>query len=337
MCILWFELRSCVVRTSLINNNTFKIYLKNDKMKWNKIKKMEIQVEKLRAKNIITLYKWRNTGKISHYQTEEPLHKLDIPDIAVFQEKLIWLASQSASQYQEITPKSQGWFTLTKESDYFKTYFFPLVSKLVDDSNEISLLMQKWYWIDWKKWIIYESLLLELYELNLNEIKKNELMQIPNNKQITCLRFDFETENNYNLGHRITKFAYRQQGFATFILKAAEAFYQEIAQKNQRSLDLTVSPWQIEVMLWLLKNDYNFQSREDKSRFEEIVSGANHLCLGEDNYVFTQDIPEQERNKDNRENSYLIKMVKNIPFKSDSTEIKQTIDWVHNHYSHILS
>ena len=110
-----------------------------------------------------------------------------------------------------------------------------------------------------------------------------------------------------------------------------------MAQNNQRSVDLTVHPWQIEVILWLLKNGYNFQTTEDEKRFQEIVSGADHLCLGEDNYVFTQDIPEEERVKENSKNSYLIKLVKNIPFKTDSIDIKQTIDWTHNNFSLIIS
>ena len=83
---------------------------------------------------------------------------------------------------------------------------------------------------------------MELYELNVNGVKKKDLLQMPGDKQITCLRFDRRSENNFDLGHRLTNYAYRQQGFATFLLKAAEAFFQEMAQNNQRSVDLTVHP-----------------------------------------------------------------------------------------------
>lgn len=123
----------------------------------------------------------------------------------------------------------------------------------------------------------------------------------------------------------------RENGLGVMLLKASEAFAKKCVNGNRETNLMKQNIAQLDVMMWLLKNGYEPDTENDRRNLDMVLSGSEELCIGERNYIFPVDVPEEDRvdlNEEKSNKALRIRLVKKIEpsLSEDAKEVRAGVE-----------
>ncbi len=132
------------------------------------------------------------------------------------------------------------------------------------------------------------------------------------------------TDNTFSIPHRwVTPECRGPQNetgdrIGNVLLKVCEQIANSFANQDRETKVVEVVTAQLDVALWLNSNGYNLATQEDQNRFDEICNADEKLCVTDDLYIFPINVPEDQRNYQNRDKAHHVAFEKT--FEPDSAE-----------------
>lgn len=277
-------------------------------------------MEKINAqysfKEILDLYKWRIYW-INQASVKE--ENLNIEDKEDFETNLIQAAAWFVDRYKNLENEME-WIKST--DPHWEIIDYSMISEIRTHQATFLLKITKSFFRrDWFTWNPSEKLCLELHNSNGNPLsnKENEIWEL------MFLPFDWI----FDLDHRWIEPRYQKHWMGTSLLKSAESFLSNLAETTKEDISIRADVGQLNVMLWFLKNWYKFETKQDEKHFNEIINWNPELCIWEDYYVFSKEIPFSERTASNRFNAKNVAFIKPISKRNESKEvIENIVQWL---------
>lgn len=269
---------------------------------------MERIPEKIDFDEVYSLYEGRR---------DEPRQSVDIESVNIsdrkeLQDRMNKVAQNAASLYQQIGEDSPD--GVLKDWPELRINSVPVLAQVVDETIPLSLLVMKTFKHDKHSNERSETVKVELVRGRLEGTNPKDVYnawraELSAGNVIGGMEFANRGEV-FDLRDREVYAKFRNQGFASMLLKTSEEFIRSVATDAQSPrIAQAGDVGQLDVLCWLWNKGYRPQINEEMDLIQKIFSGDSSLQLttlnepggGQslDLCIIDVNVPEHERTRQN--------------------------------------
>lgn len=269
---------------------------------------MERIPEKIDFDELYSLYEGRR---------DEPRQSVEIESINIFdrkrlQDRMSKVVQNAASSYQQIGEDSPD--GVLKDWSGLRINSVPVLAQVVDETIPLSLLVMKTFKYDKYSNERFETVMFQLVRGRLDGTNPKDVYNdwkaaLAAGNVIGGMDFADRGEV-FDLRDREVYAKFRNQGFASMLLKTSEEFIRSVATDAQAPRVAKAGDvGQLDVLCWLWNRGYRPQTDEEMDLIQKIFSGDSSLRLttlnesggGQslDLCIIDVNVPEHERTRQN--------------------------------------
>lgn len=269
---------------------------------------MERIPEKIDFDEVYSLYE----GRRDELRQSVDIELINISDRKELQDRMNKVVQNAASLYQQIGEDSPD--GVIKDWPELRINSVPVLTQVVDETIPLSLLVMKTFKHDKHSNERSETVKVELVRGRLEGVNSKDIYnawraELSAGNVIGGMEFANRGEV-FDLRDREVYAKFRNQGFASMLLKTSEEFICSAATDAQSPrIAQAGDVGQLDVLCWLWNKGYRPQTNEEMDLIQKIFSGDSSLRLttlnepggGQslDLCVIDVNVPEQERTRQN--------------------------------------
>lgn len=291
---------------------------------------MERIPEKIDFNEVYSLYE----GRRDEVSQAVDIESIGLSDRKGLQQRMDKTVQDAASLYQQIGEDSPD--GIVKDWSELRINSVPILAQVVDDQIPLSLLVMKTFkhdkYSDERSQTVKVELVKGRLEGSDSKAIYNEWRaQLSAGNAIGGMEYADRGET-FDLRDREVYPKFRQQGFASMLLKTSEEFIRSVATNEQSSrIAKAGDVGQLDVLCWLWNKGYRPKTDEEMDLIQKIFSGDSSLRLATlnepgggqslDLCIIDANTPEHERTRQNYHRiAKKVNLVKDIE-PGDSKEV----------------
>lgn len=269
---------------------------------------MERIPEKIDFDAVYSLYE----GRRDEPRQSVDIESINIPDKKGLQDKMNKVVQNAASLYQQIGEDSPD--GVLKDWPELRINSVPVLAQVVDETIPLSLLVMKTFKHDKDSNERSETVKVELVRGRLEGTNPKDVYnawraELSSGNVIGGMEFANRGEV-FDLRDREVYAKFRNQGFASMLLKSSEEFIRSVSTDAQSPrIAQAGDVGQLDVLCWLWNRGYRPKTDEEMDLIQKIFSGDSSLRLATlnepgggqslDLCIIDVNVPEHERTRQN--------------------------------------